>query len=443
VNKISSSAMTRAFMVVTTLFFMWGFITVLVDFLIPRLKDVFELSYAQVLMVQFAFFAAYFFFSLPAGYLLSKIGYKKGMLIGLATMGIGCLLFLPASSYRIFPLFMLAYFVLAGGITVLQVAANPYVALLGPEESASSRLILSQAFNSMGTTIAPIIGALYFLSESVKSESSIAALTEQARVDYYLAEAATVHTPFIVLAVSLLILAAFIGISKLPKVISENSKGTYAQAFGNRQLVLGALGIFVYVGAEVAIGSTAVNYFDTMGFTDSVMSNSTMKGIADTIANIFGKDTTSMDGLGILGLFVTFYWGGAMVGRFIGSYLTKIFNPGRVLGVFAIGAISMVLLSIILQSQGLISMWSLLFVGLFNSIMFPTIFTLGIEQLGDSKAEGSGLLCMAIVGGAIIPPTVGWLVDMLGFNIAYIAVIVCYAYIMFYGFYASKSKLRV
>lgn len=427
-------------MVVTTLFFMWGFITVLVDFLIPRLKDVFELSYGQVLLVQFAFFIAYGLFSLPAGFLLSKIGYKKGMLVGLATMGIGCLLFLPASSYRIFPLFMLAFFVLACGMTILQVAANPYVSLLGPAESASSRLNLSQAFNSMGTTIAPIIGAVYFLSESVKSESAITALSEQARADYYLAEASAVHGPFIILAISLLALAVFIGISKLPKVISENSNGTYAQAFGNKQLKLGVIGIFVYVGAEVSIGSIAVNYFDSLGLTESALQNPTMRGIADSIASIFGKDTSNMDGKGILGLFVTFYWGGAMIGRFIGSYLTKVFRPGRVLGVFAIGAISMVLLSIMLQSQGLISMWTLLCVGLFNSIMFPTIFTLGIEQLGDSKAEGSGLLCSAIIGGAFIPLLVGSLTDGFGFGVALMVPIICYAYILFYGIYASKTK---
>lgn len=429
-------------MVVTSLFFMWGFITVLVDFLIPRLKDVFELTYAQVLMVQFAFFAAYGLCSIPAGFLLSKIGYKKGMLIGLATMGIGCLLFLPASSYRIFPLFMLAYFVLAGGMTVLQVAANPYVSLLGPEESASSRLNLSQAFNSMGTTIAPIIGALYFLSDSVKSESAINALSEQARIDYFLAEASTVHGPFIILAISLLALAAFIGISKLPKVISENSKGSYGFAFGNTQLMLGVLGIFVYVGAEVAIGSMAVNYFESMGLTKSALENPTMRSIADTISNVFGKDTSTMDGKGILGLFVTFYWGGAMVGRFIGSYLTKIFKPGRVLSVFAIGAITMVILSVTLQSQGLISMWTLLCVGLFNSIMFPTIFTLGLKELGDSKAEGSGLLCSAIVGGALIPPFVGFLTDNFGFGLAFVVPMICYAYIMCFGLYASRSKSR-
>lgn len=419
---------------------MWGFITVLVDFLIPRLKDVFELSYGQVLLVQGAFFLAYGLFSIPSGALLSKIGYKKGMLMGLATMGVGCLLFLPASTYRIFPLFMLAYFVLAGGMTVLQVAANPYVSLLGPPESASSRLNLSQAFNSMGTTIAPIIGALYFLSDSVKPESAIKALSEEARLDYYFAEASAVHGPFIILAVGLIALAAFIGISKLPKVLNENATGTYGDAFANKQLRLGVLGIFVYVGAEVAIGSLAVNYFNNLGLADAVLQNPTMQSIANGVANIFGKDTSSMDGKGVLGLFVTFYWGGAMIGRFVGSYLTRIFRPGRVLGLFAIGAITMVLLSVALQSQGLVAMWALLGVGLFNSIMFPTIFTLGIEELGDLKAKGSGLLCTAIVGGGLIPPLAGRLVDSFGFNVAFIIPVLCYLFIMYYGFYAGKER---
>jgi FHS family L-fucose permease-like MFS transporter len=436
-SAISSGALTRAFIVVTSLFFMWGFITVLVDFLIPRLKDVFELSYSQVILVQSAFFGAYFFLSIPAGQLLSRIGYKKGMLIGLATMGIGCLLFLPASSMRIFPLFITAYFVLAGGMTVLQVAANPYVSLLGSPESASSRLNLSQAFNSMGTTLAPIIGAIYFLSETVKSTDEIALLSETQKVDYLLAEASTVHGPFIILSIALIALAVFIGFSKLPTVLSEKETGTYAEVLSNKRLLFGAIGIFVYVGVEVSLGSFAVNYFDDMGLQSIVKANEGMMGIANFMADLFGKDMSAMDGKGILGLFVLFYWGGAMVGRFLGSYLTSVVRPALILSVFGLGAITLVLMSI--YSTGLFSMWSLLFVGLFNSVMFPTIFTLGIEKLGSNKPKGSGVLCTAIVGGALIPLLIAQTIDASGFKTAFLLALVCYAYIVFYGFYASRD----
>ena len=237
----------KAFIVVTSLFFMWGFITVLVDSLIPRLKEIFELSFFEAGLVQFAFFIAYAVISIPAGALLSKIGYKRGMLLGLATMGVGCLLFIPAASMRLFPLFMLGYFVLAGGITVLQVAANPYVSVLGPDETASSRLILSQAFNSLGTAIAPIIGAMYILSDNIRSSEEIKALAEPDKLTYFASEASAVKTPFLVLAGSLLLLAMLIAIFKLPQILGEKSvDGAYAKARRNKKLMLGALGIFVF-----------------------------------------------------------------------------------------------------------------------------------------------------------------------------------------------------
>jgi FHS family L-fucose permease-like MFS transporter len=426
-----------AFIFLTSLFFLWGFITVLVDSLIPRLKDVFEMSYAKTVLVQFAFFVAFFVFSLPAGYLLSKIGYKKGIVLGLLTMAAGCLLFYPAAEHRMFSVFLVGYFTLAAGITILQVAANPFVALLGSEEGASSRLNLSQAFNSLGTTIAPVVGALFLLSDSVKSSEEIAVLTETQKSDYYIAEASTVQTPFLLISAFIILLAVVFLFTKLPKLIEESPKGGYFKLLKNKIMLMGALGIFVYVGAEVAVGSFLVNYFSDMGLATVVAESETMMSIANTIASTFNKTFTDSDPKSLLGIFVIFYWGGAMIGRFVGAYLTKILAPGKVLSIFAMLAITMIVISI--STTGLISMWSILAVGLFNSIMFPTIFTLSLEGLGDLKAQASGLLCMAIVGGAIIPFFFGSLIDGLGFKTAFLLVIACYAYILFYGRYKTKK----
>ena len=435
-NTSTNKSYKSAFIFLTILFFLWGFITVLVDSLIPRLKDVFEMSYAKTVLVQFAFFVAFFVFSLPAGFILSKIGYKKGIVLGLVTMAIGCLLFYPAAEHRLFSVFLIGYFTLAGGITILQVAANPFVALLGSEEGASSRLNLSQAFNSLGTTIAPVVGALFLLSDSVKSSEEITALKEIEKSDYYVAEAATVQTPFLLIAGFILALALVFFFIKLPKLIEESPKGGYIKLLKNKLMLMGALGIFVYVGAEVAIGSFLVNYFYDAGLAPIVAENETMMNIANGIASTFNKTFTDSDPKSLLGIFVIFYWGGAMIGRFVGAYLTKILAPGKVLSIFATLAITMILISI--NTTGLISMWSILAVGLFNSIMFPTIFTLSLEGLGDLKAQASGLLCMAIVGGAVIPFFFGSLIDSVGFKMAFVLTIVCYAYILFYGRYKAK-----
>jgi FHS family L-fucose permease-like MFS transporter len=433
----NSKSNKSAFIFLTTLFFLWGFITVLVDSLVPRLKDVFEMSYAKTVLVQFAFFVAFFVFSVPAGFLLSKIGYKKGIILGLLTMALGCLLFYPAASFRAFPIFLIGYFTLAGGITVLQVAANPYVALLGNEAGASSRLNLSQAFNSLGTTIAPVVGALFLLSDSVKTSEEIVMLSEVEKTNYYVAEAATVQTPFVLIALSIAVLALIFSFIKLPKVIQENPKGGYLKLLKNKFMLMGALGVFVYVGAEVAIGSFLVNYFSDMNLAVIIFQNDTMMQTANTIANTFNKTFTNADPKSLLGIFVIFYWGGAMIGRFVGAYLTKIITPGIVLTIFASLAIVMILISI--STSGLISMWSILAVGLFNSIMFPTIFSLSLEGLGDLKAQASGLLCMAIVGGAVIPFIFGSLIDGFGFKIAFILTILCYAYILYFGKIKAKK----
>ena len=428
----SSKSYTVPFIIITVLFFLWGFITVLVDSLVPRLKDVFELSYFQAGLVQSAFFAAYFVFSIPAGSLLSKVGYKNGIFIGLLTMAAGCFLFYPASSERSFSIFLVAYFTLAAGITVLQVAANPYVAVLGSEDGASSRLSLSQAFNSLGTAIAPAFGAAYLLSDKIMSSEEIEGLSENLRNQYYIAEATAVQDPFLIFGGILAVLGLIFLFIKLPVIQGSSSKG-YGSLLKNSKVVLGALGIFVYVGAEVAIGSYLVNYFMELNLASVIKSNDTLQSIA---RSQLGKDLTDVDPKAIVGAFVFIYWTGAMIGRFIGSGLMKFMQPFKVLVTFTALAILMILLSI--SSSGLFAMWTILAVGLFNSIMFPTIFTLTLDGLGALKPQASGLLCMAIVGGAIIPVSFGALTDFVGFTIAFLLPILCYGYIMFFAFYKGR-----
>lgn len=429
-----------SFILLTILFFLWGFITVLVDSLVPRLRELFTLTYAQAILVQFAFFGAYFVLSVPASYILSKIGYKKGIILGLLTMSLGCLLFYPAASYRVFGVFLLAYFILAGGMTILQVAANPYVAVLGSEDGASSRLNLSQAFNSLGTAIAPAVGALFILSDTIKTNDEIASLTETAKETYLASEASAVQKPFLGLAVFIIAIAVIFLFAKLPKLISEKSTGTYAEAFKQKNLMFGVLGIFFYVGAEVSIGSFLVNYFQDMNMVPIIRESNTLMGIADTVAKVFFKSLDGADDKALLGIFVIFYWSGAMIGRFVGSYLTKIMKPGKVLSIFASIAILLIIISI--STTGLLSMWSILAVGLFNSIMFPTIFTLAISGIGELKPKGSGLLCMAIVGGAVIPFICGNLIDFIGFKLAFLFITICYSYILYYGYRNSKHSIQ-
>lgn len=426
---------TTAFIFLTILFFLWGFITVLVDSLIPRIRELFTLTYFQAGLVQFAFFGAYLVLSIPSGIILSKIGYKKGIVVGLLTMALGCLLFYPAASFRSFPVFLLGYFVLAGGITVLQVAANPYVAVLGDETKASSRLNLSQAFNSLGTAIAPAFGALFLLSDTIKTSEEINTLTDSAKELYYVNEAAAVQAPFLALAGFVFFLAIVFSFVKLPTILNDIPKNGYSKLLKQKPLVMGAFAIFVYVGAEVAIGSYLVNYLDSMNLADVVKSNDFLASIAKFF---LGDDLSTIDNFGILGAFVTFYWSGAMIGRFIGAYLTQVLKPTKVLMSFAIEAMLLVVLSS--QSTGVFAMYTILAVGLFNSIMFPTIFTLSLEGLKDLKPQASGLLCTMIVGGAVIPPLFGFLVDSFGFQSALILVVVCYYYIFSFGRYKLRSS---
>ncbi len=432
------SKYTRAFIIVTSLFFMWGFITVLVDSLIPRLKAVFTLGYLEAMLVQFAFFTAYLVVSVPGGALVTRIGYKRGVLVGLGTMAVACLLFYPAAELRTFPLFLLALFVLASGITILQVAANPYVAALGPARSASSRLNLSQAFNSLGTTIAPLVGATFILSSAVRTEGEIAALTGAARDAYLAAEASAVQGPFVVFAILLMLLAVVMWRSHLPQILGtsdytpEGEAARKGSAWHHRHLVLGALAIFTYVGAEVAIGSFLVNYL-----MDLDIQALTAGGATGALGSLLSTSPlATMTPEALAGTFVTFYWGGAMVGRFIGSGLLRTVRPGFLLGLYAL--VAAVLVVTTMMTGGHLAMWSVLAIGLFNSIMFPTIFTLAIDGLGEHTPQGSGILCMAIFGGAIIPPLQGYFADQIGVQMAFFLPVLCYLYIAFYGFRGSR-----
>ena len=437
-HSISGRNLRGAFVAVTSLFFMWGFITVLVDSFVPRLRAVFELASFEAAFVQSAWFLAYGLLSIPGSYLISKIGYQRGILVGLATAGLGCLLFYPAAATRLYPLFLLALFVTGGGLTVLQVAANPYISVLGPEESASARLNLSQAFNSLGTTIAPLVAASFLLGNEIKSREEIDKLTEIQRQVYFASEASDVQVPFVLVALALFLLALVVGVIKLPKILGnqdEDSKTIaqvlqgYAEVFRNRKLRFGALAIFVYVGAEVALGSFMVDFGLSLDIASDIRSNGVLNSMAEAAEAISGKKT--LEDKGLFGALLTFYWGGAMLGRFAGSGLMRWFSPSRLLTLNGLCAVFLICMSIL--SSGVPALLFLLGVGFFNSIMFPTIFTSAIEDLGESKPQGSGLLCTAIVGGAFIPPAVGALVDGASFEVAFLLPVVCYAYIAWYA----------
>ncbi len=425
------------FTIVTSLFFTWGFITVLVDALIPRLRDVFTLTYFQAGLVQVAFFGAYFMVSLPGGAIVSKIGYKKGIVLGLAVMALGCFLFLPASSIRVFPLFLLALFVLAGGMTLLQVAANPYVVALGPEKTASSRLTLAQAFNSLGTAIAPLVAASFILGSEVLSPDAQSTLSSGELSAYRVTEAAAVRVPFMALALALVLVSVIFRFLHLPTVSGNEKRAEegYGFALKHRGLMLGALGIFVYVGAEVTIGSYIVNYLLSLDIPNLIQTSPQVSG---WIEKLSGMKIADMNPSRIAGTFVTFYWTGAMFGRFVGSLFSRLMSPARLLAIYAVIAALLCLASGF--GSGFIAVWSLLSVGLFNSIMFPTIFSLAINSMPHSRSQGSGVLCAAIVGGAVVPPLFGLAADISSFTAAFFLPAICYVYIAVYGLIQKESN---
>jgi len=401
---------TSALVIVTILFFMWGLITSLNDVLIPHLKAVYTLTYVQAMMVQFCFFGAYAIVSLPAGALIRRIGYQKGAVAGLLVAAAGCTLFYPAS-FGGYGLFLLALFVLASGITVLQVAANPYVAVLGPARTASSRLTLTQAFNSLGTTIGPAVGGLLILSAA----GAVAVAGTDAA-----AEAASVRGPYLVLAGVLVVLAVLFRLARLPAIADTDDAPLAGEARGSalahRHLVLGAIGIFLYVGAEVSIGSFLINFIGE-----------------PHIAGLSHADAAR---------YVSMYWGGALVGRFIGFAVMRYVSPGKSLAVTALGSIALVLTATF--TEGSLAMWAIVAVGLCNSIMFPTIFSMALHGLGKFTGQGSGILCMAIVGGAVVPFVQGILADTIGLQISFLVPAACYLFIMYYGVkYANLHKQKI
>jgi len=354
-------------------------------------------------------------FSLPWSKVVNAIGYQRSMVVGLLTMAMGAFLFIPAASAASYPMFLAALIILAAGITGLQVAANPYVVVLGKPATASSRLDLTQAFNSLGTTIAPKIGGLLILAAAPLAIEQLSSLSPQALHAYRVHEAASVKMPYTVIGVALVLLAIAIGTFKLPKIETaarRPGEQVNDSVWRHPSLVLGALGIFAYVGAEVSIGSFLVNYF----------------GQPD-IANLSAKAAAG---------YVSFYWGGAMVGRFLGAGLLRRFKPGNLLGICAITAAVLVTSSMLLG--GHTAMWTILAVGLFNSIMFPTIFSLGVAELGPLTGNGSGMLNMAIVGGAILPVIQGAIADRVGIHHAFVLPVACYLYILFYGLSGSKPN---
>jgi MFS transporter, FHS family, L-fucose permease len=401
-----------ALAMVTTLFFLWGFMTALNDILIPHLKAIFDLNYTEIMLIQFVFFSAYFVFSLPSGKVIEWIGYKWAMVAGLFTMGLGSFLFIPAAIVPSYPLFLAALIVLAAGMTILQVSANPYVAVLGPPETASSRLNLTQAFNSLGTTIAPYLGGLIILT-AAPSMDVVRHLSGEALQAFRVQQASSVKLPYLGLGLIAVVLGLAIAAFKLPAIESAvHHKGEETgSVWSYRHLWLGAIGIFVYVGAEVTIGSLLINYLTQ-----------------PNIGNISQKTAATLVGF--------CYWGGAMVGRFIGSAVLQKLRTSLVLGTAAVVAFCLVCTSML--TFGHVAMWSLILVGLFNSIMFPSIFTSGIAELGPMTSKGSSLLIMAIVGGAIIPELSGKLADSLGIHYAFILAALCYLYIAYYGYKGSK-----
>ncbi|WP_062067406.1 sugar MFS transporter [Cellvibrio sp. OA-2007] len=418
-SSVDTGNNTVPLIIITILFFMWGLLTSMNDVLIPHLKSVYTLSYTQAMLVQFCFFGAYFVISLPAGALIKKLGYQNGAVAGLIIAASGCALFYPAATSG-YAIFLLALFVLASGITILQVAANPYVTILGPARTASSRLTLTQAFNSLGTTIAPWLGGILILGGAVLTADQLSLLPAADVIEYRAKEAATVQGPYLALAAALLGLALFFAFAKLPKIQHEDTPGVSGDMASNKEsalshkhLVLGAIGIFLYVGAEVAIGSLLINFFGE-----------------ENIAGLKEADAAHL---------VSYYWGGAMVGRFIGFAVMRYVSPGKTLAFNCICAVLLVLTATF--SEGKLAMWAIIAVGLFNSIMFPTIFSMALHNLGKFTGQGSGVLCMAIVGGALVPLIQGALADTFGLQISFLLPAACYLYIMYFGIkYASIYK---
>nr|WP_162039288.1 sugar MFS transporter [Undibacterium sp. YM2] len=408
-NADNARSQTSSLVIVTILFFMWGFLTSLNDVLIPHLKSIYTLSYVQATLVQFCFFGAYFIVSIPAGMLIRKIGYQHGAVTGLVIAASGCAMFYPASMGS-YALFLLAFFILASGITILQVAANPYVTVLGEARTASSRLTLTQAFNSLGTTVAPVLGGILILSGAALTAAEIAQLPASEQISYRASAGAAVQMPYLLLAGALLLLAVLFAFARLPKIThavdsDAATSSSKTSVFAHTHLLMGAIGIFLYVGGEVSIGSFLINF----------LGESDVGGLTPALAAHY----------------VSFYWGGAMVGRFIGFAVMRKLSPGKTLAFNSAAAIILILTAI--YSHGSMAMWAILAVGLCNSIMFPTIFSMALNKLGPLTGQGSGILCMAIVGGALVPFLQGYLADSIGLHTSFYVPAACYTFILYFG----------
>jgi FHS family L-fucose permease-like MFS transporter len=400
-----------ALTLLASLFFMWGFITVINNTLLPHLRSVFELDYTQTTLIESVWFIAYFVASIPSAKLIERIGYQRSIVIGLLVMAVGALMMVPAARLPSYGLVLTALFVIASGITLLQVAANPYVTVIGPPETGSSRLNLVQAFNSLGTTLAPLFAGYLILGRS-KGGTAEAGVQLTAAERY--ADAQSVILPYIIVAVVLAVLAFVIARFPLPAIGQATQRASVEDRAGlslwkHRNLVFGVPAIFIYLIAEIGVANLFINFVSQ-----------------PHIASITHEQASR---------YLAILWGGMMVGRFLGSYLMRSIRAETVLAAFSVGAFVVVIVTVF--SDGPVAMWSLILVGFFHSIMFPTIFTLGIRGLGPLTEEGSGLLIMAIAGGALVVVQ-GWLADMYGLQWSFLLTAACELYVLFYALWGAK-----
>jgi len=394
---------TGPFITVTALFFIFGFITTLNMALVPHLRSIFNLDYAWAMLADSAFFLAYFVFSSPTSWLIESIGYKRTMVASLFIQVVGCLLFIPAARLVSFPLFLTAVFIVGAGVTALQTSANPYVVILGPEQSAPVRLTLAQAFNSIGAAIAPLVAGAFILTDPTR-------MITKAEI------ANTVRVPYMLIAAGLLLLGLAVAFMHLPRVTQtqafrpgKDSEPVLSRSIWSyRHTVLGALGIFVYTGAEVGLASIAVNYFKTEGMSSAKTAS----------------------------FLVSLYWFGALVGRLLGTWILTKVQSGKLLGIFGFAAAALLFVS--MMASGQVAIWTMVLCGFFNSIMFPNIFALGVAGLGPMTSKGSGLIMTACVGAAVIPFLIGALADKVGIQHAFVIPIACYLFIAYYGLRGSK-----
>ncbi|MET3109134.1 FHS family L-fucose permease-like MFS transporter [Oxalobacteraceae bacterium GrIS 2.11] len=409
-----SASINRVIVMVMILFFSFGFCTVLVDTLIPKLKALFALSYAEVMLTQFCFFGAYFIVSLPASRIINRIGYFQSITLGLSIMATGCLSFTPAAEIGSYPLFLAALFILATGVTIVQVAVNPLATIAGDPRYTHSRLTLAQAFNSLATTVGPIFGATFILTGTLVTPDP-AKLSSSALVALRQSEGHAIQLPFLMIASALSGLAVICWFCRhwVPSIGHQEANGSYSALINNPRLMFGATAIFLYVGAEVSIGSAMVSY---------LMQPSVLGASPHTAGSL-----------------VSVYWGMAMVGRFMGVGILKRFSPGLMLSLFAIVAATLTGVSGL--SSGNLAALTLLSVGFCNSIMFPTIFSMALEGISVQAPRASGLLCLAIVGGAIIPVITGAVADVGGLSQALCIPVICYAGVSAYGWFGRRKKV--